>query len=117
MGVGNILEYAGFIDSYFEQDIIQFYAFLAISGIMIMTIVMSIAALRLPRIMSGEYAAAYFHLPKWVLYSLCIISVFSSLGILMGILVSKLLILWIYIVIIGLITALYLAYSKNMMIR
>ena len=112
MGLGNILEYAGFVENYFGPDIIEFYAFLAITGIMIMTIVMSIAAFRLPKLMAVEYAAAYIRLPKWLLYSLCVLSILSSL-LLIGVIMTKSIILWIYIVIISLITALYFSYSKS----
>jgi APA family basic amino acid/polyamine antiporter len=112
MSVGNVLEYEGFIEYYFGPDIIDFYAFLAIFGIMIMTLVMSVAAFRLPGKMPAEYASAYFRLPKWLLYGLCIISVIASLS-LIAVILTKMIILWIYIVIIGLITALYLGYSNR----
>jgi APA family basic amino acid/polyamine antiporter len=115
MGVGNIFEYAGFIENYFGPDIIEFYAFLAIFGIMIMTMVMSVAAFRLPLKMPVEYASAYIRLPKWILYSLCVISILSS-GLLIGVIMTKSIVLWIYLVILGLITGLYFAYSKSRMI-
>ncbi len=112
LGIGNALEYAGFIENYFGPDIIEFYAFLAIFGIMIMTIVMSVAAFRLPTKMASEYASAYIHLPKWLLYSLCVLSVLSS-SLLIAVICSKIIVLWIYLVILGLVTALYFAYSKS----
>lgn len=112
LGTGNILEYTGFIETYFGPDIIEFYAFLAIFGIMIMTIVMSLAAFRLPKKMATEYAAAYIRLPKWLLYSLCVLSVVSS-SLLIAVITTKIIVLWIYLVILGLVTALYYAYSKK----
>jgi APA family basic amino acid/polyamine antiporter len=112
MGTGNILDHAGFVETYFGPDIIDFYAFLAIFGIMIMTIVMSVAAFRLPKLMPAEYAAAYIRLPKWLLYTLCIVSFLSS-GLLIAVIMTKMIILWIYLVILGLVTVLYFTYSKK----
>jgi len=112
MGLRNTLEYTGFVEHYFGPDIIEFYAFLAIFGIMIMTIVMSVAAFRLPAKMPSEYATAYIRLPKWLLYGLCILSVLSS-GMLMAVIMTKIIVLWVYLVIIGLITTLYYVYSKS----
>ena len=112
LGVGTSLEYAGFIENYFGPDVIEFYAFLAIFGIMIMTLVMSIAALRLPTKMAAEYAAAYIRLPKWLLYGLCILSVISS-SLLMAVISTKIIVIWIYLIILGLVTALYYTYSRK----
>jgi APA family basic amino acid/polyamine antiporter len=112
MGTGYLLESIGIIDTYFGPDIIDFYAFLAIFGIMIMTIVMSVAAFRLPALMAAEYATAYIRLPRWLLYTLCIVSFLSS-GLLIAVIMTKMIILWIYLVILALISTLYFAYSKN----
>ena len=113
MGVGNILEHAGIIEDYFGPDMmVDFYGYLAIFGIMIMTIVLSLAALRLPKLMPTEYATAYIRLPKWVLYSLCIISILASVF-LTAVIMTKMIVLWIYLVILGLVTMLYFAYSKR----
>ena len=112
LGIGTSLEYAGFIENYFGPDVIEFYAFLAIFGIMIMTLVMSIAALRLPTKMAAEYADAYIRLPKWLLYGLCILSVISS-SLLMAVISTKIIVIWIYLIILGLVTVLYYAYSRK----
>jgi APA family basic amino acid/polyamine antiporter len=112
MGIGNILEHTGTIENYFGPDVVEFYGFLAIFGIMIMTIVLSIAALRLPKLMPVEYANAYIRLPKWLLYILCIISILSS-GFLIMAIVSKPVILWVYLVALALITAVYFGYSRK----
>lgn len=111
MTAGNILEYIGIIDKYFGPDIIDFYAYMAIFGIMIMTIVMSVAALRLPKLMPNEYAAAYIRFPKWLLYTFCLISIVSSL-LLILVIMTKIVILWMYLIILLLVTVLYLGYSK-----
>jgi APA family basic amino acid/polyamine antiporter len=116
MGIGNILEYNGFIDTYFGPDVIEFYGFLAIFGIMIMTIVLSIAALRLPTLMPQAYASAYIRLPKWMLYSLCVLSVLSSLFLIV-VIMTKMIVLWIYLVALALITALYFTYSKKRIVE
>ena len=112
LGIGTSLEYAGFIENYFGPDVIEFYAFLAIFGIMIMTLVMSIAAFRLPTKMAAEYASAYIRLPKWLLYGLCILSVISS-SLLMAVISTKIIVIWIYLIILGLVTSLYYAYSRK----
>ena len=112
MTAGNILEYTGTIDKYFGPDIIDFYAYMAIFGIMIMTIVMSVAALRLPKLMPAEYATAYISFPKWLLYAFCLISIASSL-LLILVIMTKIVILWMYLIILLLVTLLYLAYSKT----
>jgi APA family basic amino acid/polyamine antiporter len=116
MGVGNILEHFGIIETYFGPDIIDFYAFLAIFGIMIMTIVLSVAAFRLPCKMPAEYASAYIHLPRWLLYMLCVVSIASSVF-LITVILTKIIVLWIYLVILGLVTALYFAYSRARIIQ
>ena len=116
MGVGNILEHTGIIEDYFGPDMmVDFYGYLAIFGIMIMTIVLSLAALRLPKLMPIKYATAYIRLPKWLLYSLCIISILASIFLTL-VIMTKMIVLWIYIVILGLVTVLYFAYSKGRII-
>jgi len=71
-----------------------------------------VAAFRLPKLMPAEYAAAYIRLPKWLLYTLCIVSFLSS-GLLIAVIMTKMIILWIYLVILGLVTVLYFTYSKK----
>jgi APA family basic amino acid/polyamine antiporter len=112
MGVGNILEHTGIIETYFGPDMVEFYGFMAIFGIMIMTIVLSLAALRLPKLMPVEYAAAYIRLPRWLLYGLCIVSIISSVFLIV-VIMTKIIVLWMYLVILALVTALYYAYSKR----
>jgi amino acid transporter len=112
MATGYMLEHAGIIEEYFGPDIVEFYGFMAIFGIMIMTIVLSAAALRLPGQMPAEYAAAYIRLPRWALYSLCVLSMLASLFLLL-VIMSKIVVLWFYLVILALVTALYFAYSRT----
>jgi APA family basic amino acid/polyamine antiporter len=116
MGIGNGLEYTGIIEKYFGPDIIDFYGYLAIFGIMIMTIVLSSAAFLLPRKMPAAYASAYIQLPKWLLFSLCTISILSSLF-LMAAIMLKLIVLWVYIIILGLVTMLYFTYSRKRIVN
>jgi len=79
---------------------------------MIMTIVLSLAALRLPKLMPIEYAAAYIRLPRWLLYGLSIVSIISSVFLIV-VIMTKMIVLWMYLVILALVTALYYAYSKR----
>lgn len=112
MATGNLLEHAGIIENYFGPDIIEFYGFMAIFGIMVMTVVLALAAFRLPALMPAEYKSAYIKLPRWLLNTLCIISVISSLFLIV-VIMTKIIILWLYLAVLLLVTTLYFAYSKS----
>lgn len=112
MAVGNILEYNGVIEFFFGPDIIDFYAYMAIFGIMAMTVVLSVAALRLPARMPGAYASAYLRFPPWLLYSLCIFSMLSS-SFLMVVISLKKVVPLLYAAIWLMITLIYFLYGRK----
>jgi APA family basic amino acid/polyamine antiporter len=112
MSIGYVLERADIISTYFGDEVVEFYGFLTIFGIMILTIVLSVAALRLPKLMPAEYQSAYLRFPKWVLFPLCILSILSCLF-LLAVIFTKVIIVLIYILVFIGISALYLLYSKK----
>ena len=59
---------------------IDFFGVMAAVGILLMTAIMAIAAVRLPKKFPGRYSAAYFRLSKPWLITLAVISTISSLG-------------------------------------
>ncbi|MFA6241424.1 MAG: APC family permease [Candidatus Hydrogenedentales bacterium] len=59
---------------------IDFYGILAAVGILLMTIMLSIACVRLPRMLPLEYRAAYIQIPPKLLMLIAVVSIASSLG-------------------------------------
>ncbi len=92
------LEKAGILGELFDKDIIEFYGFVTIMGIMLLTLGISIAAWRLPKVLPESYAKSYIRFsPRWLQFFV-IVSIATSLFLL--ILVStKWLIPAIYIIV------------------
>lgn len=59
---------------------IDYYGILAAVGILLMTVMLSIAGMRLPRAMPEAYGAAYVQIPRVVLTGVAVVSVATSLG-------------------------------------
>jgi basic amino acid/polyamine antiporter, APA family len=79
---GKLLDKTGLLTQHFgskTDDAIEFYGFLTILGIMMLTIFISIAALRLPGIYPEKYAAAYIRFPRWLLNIFIVVSIASAL--------------------------------------
>lgn len=105
------LSILGIIENYFghhTNDIIEFFGFMTILGIMLLTIMSSIAAARLPYRYKERYVAAYIQIPHWLLNVFVIMSVLSSTTIVFIMIIEKPLIALIYILFSGLIGIYYL---------
>lgn len=61
-------------------SVLDLYGVMAGTGILMLTIILSVAALRLPRVMPDRYASAYFRLPKPWLYGAVTLSIVSAGG-------------------------------------
>jgi APA family basic amino acid/polyamine antiporter len=77
--LGELLEQSGVLQSFFGKDIIEFYGFLTIFGMMTLTIGISIAAWKLPSIAPELYQNAYIRFSKFWLAAFVTISILSSL--------------------------------------
>lgn len=59
---------------------LDFYGYMAASGVMLLTVFVSIAALRLKKVLPAEYASAYLRIsPPWLVF-FCIVAIVTSLG-------------------------------------
>lgn len=59
---------------------LDFFGVMAAVGILVMTAVIAVAAVRLPAKFPERYKSAYFRLPKWLLILVAVISILSCLG-------------------------------------
>lgn len=103
--LGYLLDSLGLIAPFFGTDVIEFYGFMTIMGIMLLTIAISISAYRLPARYAAQYAAAYIRFGKPLLVAFIVVSVLFSLF-LIAIMFSK----WIVVAIYVLYTALAVVY-------
>lgn len=81
--LGALLDALGVLTHFFGKDIIEFYGFITVSGILILTVGLSVAAWRLPKLMPDAYASSKVRLPASVLRMAVIISVFFNTGLVM----------------------------------
>jgi len=72
---GAFFDYLGVLTHFFGKDIIEFYGFITVSGILILTVGLSVAAWRLPKLMPDAYAASKVKLPSWLLRVAVVVSV------------------------------------------
>lgn len=77
---GHIMDTSGALEYLKFDSPIDYYGFMAVFGIMLLTVFISIAAWRLPKLYPDHYKAAYFKLSKPALYILVVISVLTSAG-------------------------------------
>lgn len=80
LGIGQLLDSLGIIHRFFGKEVIEFYGFMTILGIMMLTIVLSFAAFVLPKKFPLQYARAYIKFPRAVLNTFILISVIASAG-------------------------------------
>jgi APA family basic amino acid/polyamine antiporter len=73
--LGALFDYLGVLTHFFGKDIIEFYGFITVSGILMLTVGLSIAAWRLPKLMPDAYAASKVKLPVWALRAAILIAV------------------------------------------
>lgn len=78
--LGALFDYLGVLAHFFGKDIIEFYGFITVSGILILTVGLSLAAWRLPKLMNEAYASSKVKIPKGVLRITIIISVLFNSG-------------------------------------
>lgn len=77
---------------------LDFYGFMAASGVMLLTVFVSIAALRLKSKFPAEYAGAYFKIPSPLLTLLVAAAVISSAGLVALLFMESLTIACVYLV-------------------
>jgi APA family basic amino acid/polyamine antiporter len=76
---GYVLEKVGILGGLFGKDIIEFYGFVTIMGIMLLTLGISVATWRLPKVLPESYKNAYIRFsPGWLRFFV-IISIVTSL--------------------------------------
>lgn len=110
--IGEVLERIGLLSSLFGKDIIEFYGFLTIFGIMMLTIGVSIAAWRLPKLQPKAYAKAYIRFsPTW-LRVFVVIAILSSVF-LLALVSTKWLIPFIYLLVSILVLIIFRKHLKN----
>lgn len=78
--LGAILDYVGVLSLFFGKGIIEFYGFITVSGILILTVGLSFAAWRLPKQMTDAYTSSKVRIPLWLLSSAIIVSVVFNSG-------------------------------------
>ncbi|CAN5191197.1 hypothetical protein BH09BAC1_BH09BAC1_05680 [soil metagenome] len=78
--LGHYFDSVGILDQYFQQKKIDYYGFMAVCGIMLMTVFASAAAIRLPNIYPAQYRASYFRMKPWILYIVSGFSILTSGG-------------------------------------
>jgi len=77
--VGQILDSLGIVGRFFGTDVIEFYGFMTIMGIMLLTISISASAYKLPMQFTEQYNKAYIKFSKPVLNFFIFISLTFSL--------------------------------------
>ncbi|HLP50832.1 MAG TPA: APC family permease [Chitinophagales bacterium] len=103
--LGQLLDSLGLVERFFGKDVIEFYGFMTIMGIMLLTISISLAAYKVPSVFPKQYAGAYIRFSKPVLNTFIVVSILFSLS-LIAIIFTK----WIVVVIYALFSAIILLY-------
>lgn len=99
--IGYALHETGLISSYFGNtldSLIEFYGFMTILGIMLLTIFISISAFRLPKLYPKEFQNAYIKFPVGLLNVFVVISILSSASLVLIMSLEKLIIPVIYMI-------------------
>jgi len=94
------------------KNIIDFYGYLAACGVMLLTIFVSIASLRLKKVFPKEYDSAYFRVSTPWLFFFAAISVLSSLGLVLLLFLESKVIFFIYLLFTTVI-CIYYCFRKN----
>lgn len=77
--LGELFQRTGIIDYFFGKDVIEFYSYITIFGIMALSIGISLASLKLKKMMPEAYQNAYIKFQPISLVILVIIAVLASL--------------------------------------
>lgn len=78
--LGHYFDSIGLLDEYFPGKKIDYYALMAVCGIMLLTVFVSLSALRLPKLYPAQYKASYFRMKPWVLKVVAGFSILTSGG-------------------------------------
>jgi amino acid transporter len=116
---GKMLYNAGIIGQHFghkTDDMIEFFGFLTILGIMLLTIFVSIAAFRLPDVYPDKYHAAYIRIPRRLLNIFIVVSITSATLLIAVMAYEKMIVAFIYCLYILVITVYYL-FRKNYLLK
>jgi len=114
---GYLLHESGVIAPYFGNELdglIEFYGFMTILGIMMLTIFISISAFRLPTLYPTPYQQAYIKFPVWLLRVFVVVSILSSASLIIIMSAEKIIIPIIYFCFTLLIIALYYFRKKQL---
>lgn len=110
--LGHYFDSIGLLDQYFPGKKIEYYALLAVCGIMLLTVFVSLSALRLPKLYPAQYKASYFRMKPWVLKSVAGFSILSSGGFVILVAMEAKLVGLIYLIFTAVIVG-YFFYRKN----
>lgn len=114
---GYLLHESGVIAPFFGTELdglIEFYGFMTILGIMMLTIFISISAFRLPTLYAKEYQQAYIKFPVWLLRIFVMVSIISSASLIIIMSAEKIIIPIIYLGFTLLIIGLYFFRKKQL---
>lgn len=95
--LGQALDSAGILATFFKKSI-DFYAFMAVCGIMFLTVFVSVAAFRLPGQYPELYKNAYLKIPRPLLIAAIIISIITSIGLILIIFMESFMVMWTYLI-------------------
>jgi len=76
---------------------IDFYGIMAAVGILLMTVMLSIASMRLPRLLPEEYRSAFIQIPPKMLVFIAILAIVTSLGFIAIVVTEAQSAAWIYV--------------------
>ena len=110
--LGHYFDTAGILDDYFPGNKIDYYALMAVCGIMLLTVFISIAVLRLPKMYPAQYNASYFRMRPWVLKIVAGFSILTSGGFVILVGIEAKIVGLIYLIFTAIITG-YFFYRKN----
>lgn len=96
------------------DGLIEFYGFMTILGIMMLTIFISISALRLPKLYAEQYQQAYIKFPIWLLKIFITTSILSSAALIIIMSSEKVIIPVIYACLTIIIVTLYFFRKKQL---
>ena len=100
LSFGQALESTGVLATYFKKSI-DFYAFMAVCGIMFLTIFVSIAAFKLPGKYPELYKNAYLKVPRPLLVTAIVISLLTSTGLILIIFMESVMVMWAYLLLLA----------------
>ena len=97
LSVGQLLDSAGIMKSFFADDVIEFYGFMTILGIMMLTLMLNAAAYRMADKYPQSYSRAYIRFSKaWLRFFIIVSSVFAI--VLIAIICTKWLVPFLFLV-------------------